>query len=64
VRITSAASCMTWERPDSATDHESSALPSLGVRRTRANAIAIITQMQYDRIFPVTMPGELQNTPL
>jgi hypothetical protein len=54
---------MTWKRPDSATDHESGARPGSRVRRTRANAMAIIIpQMQYGRVFPMVMPGERRST--
>jgi hypothetical protein len=42
-RTARAASRMTWERPNSAADHEPGALPRLRIRRTCASVIAIIT---------------------
>jgi hypothetical protein len=54
---------MIRERPNSAADHESGALPRLRIRRTCANAMRLSPQMQYDRVFPVAMPGELHIPP-
>jgi len=50
--------------PDSATDHASSALPVQESGVPARTLWRLSLKMQYDRVFPVAMPGELHIPPI
>jgi hypothetical protein len=52
IRTASATSCITWEQPDSATDHESGALSGSRAGVPVQKLLRLSLKQQYDRVFP------------